>query len=188
MKLSNSQIIFLLICSPAAVYFFIEWFWRILYIWGEVYGIYWLFWFLDEHYPESMFESAGLGILFLIIGLVFRKKFREKNIFLHISFSMLLLCAIMIFSFPRVLEQNVHLDSVYARGRQYYLSANPHFVDINFFVAECDKFGIFCRTIYGSYDITTQHWMDSYLIYHDQTRILKLKVPEEGGIFKYSVP
>ena len=91
-------------------------------------------------------------------------------------------------TFPITFAQNtVHLQQIRAEDRIYFLGAYPMF-DINFYVAECDSLGIFCRTIFHSGDVTDRDWKDSQLKFDTNSRELKLEEPKEGIIFSYVVP
>lgn len=177
----------LLVLSPAILILVIQYIWKMAYIGRAVPAIYWLFVFLDRVYFLSILGSAGVGIFFLFIRGVSKSQ-KYKLTLLSVAQCLFFFSIATFCTFPIIFAQStVHMQSVRAEGKVYYMGAYPMF-DINFYVAECESLGIICQTIYRSGDIMDSNWEQSKLNYDEGNRILELQEPEKGIIFSYQVP
>lgn len=164
---------------------FTQYIWKSLYVGGVVPGVYWLFFYLDEWFLESVkytFILAGLFFIVWILGKLFVPKIAPQSI--KIFGSLIFVGFAIVFTFPVVMAHStVFIEKLQVRNTIYYLSAYPMFAEVNYSVAQCEFTGQFCKTIFVSGDITGTNWLNSHLKYNDTTKELTLVEDEEGIIF-----
>lgn len=164
---------------------FTQYVWKFLYIGGIIPGAYWLFFYLDEWFLESIkytFILAGLFLIIWVLGKLFVPKIAPQSI--KIFGSLIFVGFAIIFTFPMVMARStVFIEKLQVRNTVYYLSAYPMFAEVNYSVAQCEFTGQFCRTVFVSGDITGTNWLDSHLKYNGNTNELTLVEDEEGIIF-----
>jgi hypothetical protein len=176
---------------------FTQYIWKLAFINFGVPGVYWLFVILDRlslFLLESLLLQFKITVLvssivLILVLLVIKFIFPANRNRLNLLTGVLLSIGIaLILTLPVVFAMSTtHLEGLRIDNRVYYLGAYP-FVDIDYTVVECDRFGVFCRTIYFSYDITNTKMEMSHLNYDPQTRQLSLDEYSEGVIFTYAVP
>ena len=175
------------IAGVGLLYLFIEFLWKIPFVWGGVFGIYWLFVFTDKTALPLAAITLILSALTFIVYIVM-KMFRKGNSFTVGEISLALLgCGLLLLpTFFSIFPQNTnHLDSKRIQNRVYYLAVYPMFDD-NYGLYECDPLGIFCKQVYRSGDYTAGFY--AKLVYDQKNNQLAIDVNGEGEIYRYKLP
>ena len=160
--------------------------WKILFINGFVYGIYWLFVGFDIAMillpAVTLLALFGFVIAWIhqwVRGIGRYRLFRK----ITLIFALQLLLIILIFPI-QFAWLTIHLNQTRVEGNTFYLAAYPMF-DVDFGLYRCDYTGTICRSVFKSGD-----YMDgtgTTLVYDPNARTLSVKLKREGVIYVYSL-
>lgn len=169
---------------------FIQYVWKYFYIWRSIPGVYWLFFYLDTWFLESIGFCFIAAVVVLILWLVSKiLKSDYSSALMKIVGALTFTGIAILLTFPAFAAHNtVFVDRLEANGATYYLSAYPFFSEVNYGLAECESAGIICKTIFLSGDITGTNWLNSHLNYDENSKKLLLIEDIKGVIFSKQVP
>jgi hypothetical protein len=172
----------------AGFYALSELYWKPAFIYGEAAGIYWLFPIMDKTLLPLIVIYLVCSVICFVIWLVQLPKQKERaNLWGYLSVTLFIFGIILGTAIVSIFAHNtIHMDSVEAKGRVYYLAVYPLF-DLNYGLFECDALGFVCENIYLSGDYSGRDWPGTITL-SSTSNILYVKAGEAGTIFTYQLP
>lgn len=170
------------------VWVFIEFFWRLPFTFGDIGGIYWLFYYFEKLSSPLAILALVLAVFLFIIAIVIRVTKRSNYSSIAKTAGSLFLASLLIgiAAFKFFQPETRHLDTLQTHGKLYYLTGYSAF-DTNYALYRCDSVGIFCDQIYRSSDYMPR-WFYANLVYYTTTDEVAIEVKNEGEIYRYKLP
>ncbi|MBN1934362.1 MAG: hypothetical protein JW934_06840 [Anaerolineae bacterium] len=176
-----------IVVTVAVIYLAAECLWKMLFLRGTVFGVYWLFVIVDKTILPVAVAFIVTALIVLLVGAVRSLAHKPGMRQFMLNASILFVSGVLFLStWPILFAQNtVHLDCAQVAGRTYYLTAYPMF-DVNYALYECDSWGVFCTRVYRSGDILAGG-LNVKLVYRPDTGELAIQDSELAIIYAHQV-